>query len=92
MRDDDNAIRTGLKGVSVDRVRACQIMLTVNAVRTPQLLSLNNCHGPLRVSDIGSDWTKQLQKSAAIESSIVEFVLSEKAAGRAGLLHRDHNI
>jgi hypothetical protein len=42
-----------LKGASVDRIQACQIVLTVNAVHTPQLLGLNNCRGRLSVSDIG---------------------------------------
>ncbi len=73
-----------LKGVSVDRIRTCHIVLTVNAVHTPQLFSLNNCKGRLTVLNIGSEWTDRLERSASIKPADVEFTAFEKIMGRRG--------
>jgi len=73
-----------LKGVSVDRIRACQVVLTVNAVHNPRLLNVGNCKGSLSVSDVGSQWVGQVEKAAGIKSGAVEFVAFEKAAAGPG--------
>ena len=77
-------IGRSLKGVTVDRISGCRVVLTVNAVHSPRLLNLSNCRGALVVTDIGSAWTKRLQKSAGINAKSVEFVSYEKLAERTG--------
>lgn len=73
-----------LKGVSVDRINACQVLLTVNAVHSPRLLSLSNCSGRLVESDVGSTWVEQLQRRADIQSRSIEFISYAKVEKRVG--------
>jgi len=73
-----------LKGVSVNRISACRIVLTVNAVHSPRLLRLSNCRGPLSVADVGSRWTTRLRNAAAIKTSRGEFVSYEPIATQRG--------
>ena len=73
-----------LKGVSVDRISACRVFLTLNAVHFPHLLHVDNCHGRLVVSDVGSAWIKQLLIRARIKPQSVEFVSYERVDKRVG--------
>lgn len=75
---------SAIKGVSVNRVSACQVVMIVNAVHSPRLLNLSNCRGPLSVADAGGVWTKRLQKSADIKTGSIEFVAYEQVAGLTG--------
>lgn len=77
-------IGRALKGVSVDHISACHVIVTVNAVHSPRLLSLTNCRGLLVVTDVGSAWREKVRKSAAIKESSVEFVSYEALAKRPG--------
>lgn len=83
----DNASRPlgrALKGVSVDRISACRVVMTLNAVHSPRVLSLSNCRGRLIVADVGTKWTTQLQKTAGIHAASTEFVAYKQIDGRMG--------
>ena len=82
--DATTSLGRALKGLSVNRISGCRVVLTVNAVHSPRLLSLSNCRKPLKVVDVGSVWTTRLQKSANIKPESVEFVAYEKIARRIG--------
>ncbi len=73
-----------LKGVSIDRISACRVVVTVNAVHRPRLLNLVNCSGSLTVTDVGSVWTKKLRQSVAIKDSSVEYVAYKALSMRPG--------
>lgn len=73
-----------LKGVSMNRISACQVVITVNAVHSPRLLDLSNCRGKLVVVDVGTIWTKQLQKTASIQAASTEFVSYKHIKSRTG--------
>lgn len=78
------SIGRALKGVSADRLSACSVALTIYAVHTPKLLTISNCSGTLKVSDVGSAWLARLGSAYKIAPSRVEFVSFEKAAERIG--------
>lgn len=73
-----------LKGVSVNPISACRVVITVNAVHLPRLLSISNCRGPLMVADVGASWTNHLRKTAGIRPASTEFVSYKQIEGRAG--------
>ena len=80
------AIRTplgeALKGVSINRISSCRVVMTVNAVHSPRLLRLSNCRGPLIVKDLGARWIKQIQKTFNILPAKTEFVAYKTIVGR----------
>jgi hypothetical protein len=73
-----------LKGVSVDRIGECRLVLTVNAVHSPRLLDVSNCKGALSVKDIGSAWSGKLEASVKVKRANVEYVSYEKIPDRLG--------
>jgi hypothetical protein len=72
------------KGVTVDRLSGCHIMVHVAAVRQPRLLSINNCGESVEVADVGQSWTKQLQRSNRIKPGALEYVSYSQIPERAG--------
>lgn len=70
-----------LKGVSIDKISNCSIMITINAVHFPKLLRVDNCSGDANILDIGKIWKNRL---AGRQVSLLEYVTYEKITEKIG--------
>jgi hypothetical protein len=77
-------IAKALKGLSSDRLSACHVLLTINAVHSPSLFDISTCKGGLQVKDLGKTWVARLQKRMANPPKNLEFVSYEKLPRRPG--------
>jgi hypothetical protein len=78
------ALGHALKGLSLDKISECQVVVTLNAVNVPKLLGVDNCGGSIRVNDLGRTWVAKLRMKNGVIPSRLDYVSYEKSSERAG--------
>lgn len=77
-------IGRALKGLSLDKISECHVVVILNAVNFPKLLGIDNCRGPIRIDDLGHSWTARLSMKHDVASSRLEYISYEPSSQQHG--------
>lgn len=72
----------GLKGVETDRISACAVVLTIEAVHVPRLIGVDACRGKARIEEAGTSWIERTRRRLGIAYSRIFYVSYARRGSR----------
>jgi hypothetical protein len=67
------SVGRALKGVEVDRLRSCAVMLKIAAVHVPKLVHVDACAGKPRIEEVGASWIDNMRRKLGIKASRIQY-------------------
>jgi len=66
------------KGLSVDEISSCDVVIVLNAVHFPSLINVRNCEGSPKIVNVGRQWSSTLERVYSINRKSLEYISYER--------------